>query len=172
MQVACSPICGLEIARSKREKAERVAKAVDRKETRARLKAKKEESRGYWLNLAQTEFNKFIRLRDQLAGHACISSGRPLDWSGNAVDAGHFRSRGSAPHMRFVEENVHAQSKYDNRYRQGNAPGYRLGLIARIGLEAVEALEADQEPRKYTIAALKRIKETYAAKVRALKGEK
>jgi hypothetical protein len=168
----CSPAHGAILGAAKLEKAKAKEQAADRKETRAKLKEKKEEKRGYWLELAQKEFNSFIRLRDQIAGHACISSGRPLNWSGNQVDAGHFRSRGSAPHMRFVEENVHAQSKYENRYMSGNAPGYRVGLIARIGLEAVEALEADQEPRRYTIDDLKAIKQTYADKVRALKGEK
>jgi hypothetical protein len=114
-------------------------------------------------------FNQFIRLRDQIAGHACISSGRALDWSGNAVDAGHFRSVGSAPHLRFNEDNCHAQSKHDNQYKSGNAIDYRLGLIARIGLERVEALESDQTARRYTIDDLKRIKAEYGAKLRELK---
>jgi hypothetical protein len=48
-------------------------------------------------------------------------------------------------------------------------PRARLGLIARIGLEAVEALESDQEPRKYTIDDLKAIKTKYSALMRAMK---
>jgi len=140
---------------------------LDKRETRAKLIEKK--GRGYWIAAAQKEFNTFIRLRDQLAGHPCISSGRPLNWTGNAVDAGHYRSRGSAPHLRFDERNCHAQSKQENRYASGNVVDYRLGLIARIGLESVEVLEADQESRKWSIDDLKQIKATYAAKVRELK---
>ncbi len=167
MQKVCDWGCALSLAISDRAKAEKRELAKEKRETRAKLIEKK--GRGYWMAAAQKEFNTFIRLRDQLAGHPCISSGRPLNWTGNAVDAGHYRSRGSAPHLRFDERNCHAQSKQENRYASGNVVDYRLGLIARIGLEAVEALECDQEPRKWSIDDLKQIKATYAAKVRALK---
>lgn len=139
----------------------------ERRETKEKLLDKK--GRGYWIAQAQAAFNAFVRERDRLAGHPCISSGRPLDWTGNAVDAGHYRSRGSAPHLRFDERNCHAQSKQENRYASGNVVGYRLGLIARIGLEAVEALESDQESRKWSIDDLKAIKKEYTARVRELK---
>lgn len=46
---------------------------------------------------------------------------------------------------------------------------YRRGLIARIGLEAVESLEADQEPRKHTIDELRALKALYKQKLKALK---
>ena len=46
---------------------------------------------------------------------------------------------------------------------------YRVGLIKRIGLEAVESLEADQTPKKYTIAELRAIKAHYVAKLKELK---
>ena len=140
---------------------------AERKEIRAKRESIK--TRAQWMREAQQAFNKFIRLRDQIAGHACISSGQPLDWSGNNVDAGHYRSTGSAPHLRFDERNCHAQSKKDNRYLSGNAVDYRIGLIARIGLESVELLEADQTQRKYTIEELKQIISTYRAKTKELK---
>jgi hypothetical protein len=87
---------------------------------------------------------------------------------GGAVDAGHYRSRGSAPHLRFDERNVHAQRKQCNRYDSGNVVGYRIGLIERIGLEAVEALECDQTSRDHSIEALKAIKAKYSALAREL----
>ncbi len=127
------------------------------------------KSRADHLREAQQAFNAFIRERDRLAGYPCISSGRPLDWNGNAVDAGHYRSTGAAPHLRFDERNCHAQSKQENRYLSGNAADYRIGLIARIGLAAVEALEADNTVRKYTVEDLKQIKATYRAKLLELK---
>lgn len=159
---ACSPACAIVVAADER-------KRLDAKQTRERKAALK--TRGDHLKEAQAAFNAFIRARDQLAGHPCISSGRPLDWSGNAVDAGHYRSVGSAPHLRFNEDNVHAQSKHDNQYKSGNAIDYRLGLIARIGLARVEALESDNTPRKYTVDDLKAIKATYRAKLKMLKGQ-
>ncbi|RMX08511.1 ninG protein [Corticibacter populi] len=158
-QKVCSPRCAAK--QVKQEKALERAKIRTRKEAIKTLPVLKAE--------AQREFNAFIRLRDRLAGYACISSGRPLDWSGNGVDAGHYRSVGAAPHLRFNERNCHAQSKKDNQWLAGNAVDYRIGLIARIGLAAVEALEADNRVKKWTRDELIEIRDIYRAKVRALK---
>ena len=139
-----------------------IGSTKDKTERRAD-KAKRErlKTRSDWIKDAQREFNGYIRARDKAAGHPCISSGRPLDWSGNAVDAGHFRSVGAAPHLRFDERNCHAQSKHDNQYKSGNAVDYRIGLIGRIGLEAVEALEADNRIHKWQRDELMAIKALY-----------
>jgi hypothetical protein len=166
-QAVCNYACGLAIKDVNQEKARKALVDVGRKEVKAQKE--KLKSRGEHMREAQIAFNAYIRMRDQLAGHACISSGKPLDWSGNAVDAGHYRSVGSAPHLRFDERNCHAQSKQDNRFLSGNAVDYRIGLIARIGLEAVDALEADQSVRKYTVDDLKSIKAHYRALARELK---
>lgn len=158
--------CRVSYANSVAEKSKKAREKKERQEHRE--KKEKLKTRSDWMKEAQATFNKFIRIRDQLAGHRCISSGRVLDWSGNAVDAGHYRSRGSAPHLRFDERNCHAQSKQDNRYLAGNAIDYRLGLIERIGLKEVEALEADQTPRKFGIEDLKQIIIQYKAKIKEL----
>jgi hypothetical protein len=165
----CSPTCALELGRATRLKAAKTAQAQDKRETKAKLE--KMKARGQWIAEAQAALNAFIRARD--AGKPCICCGRTRDSSqttGGIWDAGHFRSRGSAPHLRFDERNVHAQLKYCNRYASGNMAGYRLGLIERIGLEAVEALESDQTPRKWSIEDLRAIKAEYAAKAKALRG--
>jgi hypothetical protein len=163
-------VCSWQCSLAKVEKDKEKAAADARRQSRAEDRKRKEEmkTRSDWMRETQIEFNKFIRLRDQLAGHPCISSGKPLDWSGNGADAGHYRSVGSAPHLRFNEKNCHAQSKQDNRYLAGNAVDYRVGLIARIGLEAVKALEADQEPRRYSIDELKALKAHYKALTKQL----
>ena len=168
-QSVCSPACAIIDAPRHQEKARKSLAQVERKEIKVRKE--KLKSRGDHMREAQQAFNEFIRARDQAAGHPCISSGKPLDWSGNAVDAGHYRSVGSAPHLRFDERNCHAQSKQDNRFLSGNAVDYRIGLIARIGQEAVDALEADQSVRKYTIEEIKAIKAEYRSKTRELKRE-
>ncbi|MDP5582360.1 recombination protein NinG [Pseudomonas aeruginosa] len=166
-QRVCSPACALAI-KDKHAKPARKAIA-DRERREVRVRKEKLKSRSDHLREAQQAFNEFIRWRDRIAGHACISSGLPLDWSGNQTDAGHYRSTGAAPHLRFNENNCHAQRKLDNRYLSGNAVDYRVGLIARIGLAAVEELEADNSVRKYTVEDLKAIKAHYRAKVRELK---
>ncbi|MGN8259492.1 recombination protein NinG [Pseudomonas sp. SMSB3] len=168
-QKVCSPACALAMAKD--PKLQKVAAKAITKQKRQDLQERREKlkTKGEHLREAQQAFNAYIRERDRLAGYACISSGRPLDWNGNAVDAGHYRSTGAAPHLRFDENNCHAQSKHDNRYLSGNVAEYRLGLIQRIGLAAVEALEADQAPRRYTIEDLQAIKATYRQKLKDLR---
>lgn len=156
------------------------AAKVKAKSAAAKVKAEKAQDRATRERLkgipdliqeADKVFADFIRLRDKIAGHACISSGRPLDWSGNQTDAGHYRSRGAASHLRYHEDNCHAQSKHDNRFLAGNAVDYRIGLIARIGLARVEALEADNKPHKWTKEELIGIRDKYRAMVNAMKKE-
>nr|DAF69911.1 MAG TPA: NinG recombination protein [Caudoviricetes sp.] len=166
-QAVCSPKCALATVEVQKAKEKKSLAQAGRRDIKVRKEALK--SRGDHIREAQQAFNEYIRTRDQAAGHLCISSGKPLDWSGNAVDAGHYRSVGSAPHLRFDERNCHAQSKQDNRFLSGNAVDYRIGLIARIGQEAVDALESDQSVRKYTVDEIKAIKATYRAKTRELK---
>lgn len=166
-QAVCSPKCALATVEVQKAKEKKSLAQAGRRDIKVRKEALK--SRGDHMREAQQAFNEYIRTRDQAAGHLCISSGKPLDWSGNAVDAGHYRSVGSAPHLRFDERNCHAQSKQDNRFLSGNAVDYRIGLIARIGQEAVDALEADQSVRKYTVEQIKGIKTYYRAKTRELK---
>jgi hypothetical protein len=48
---------------------------------------------------------------------------------------------------------------------------YRIGLIQRIGREAVEALESAQAPKHYTVEDLKQIRDTYRAKCKELEKE-
>ena len=166
-QAVCSPKCALATVEVQKAKEKKSLAQAGRRDIKVRKEALK--SRGDHMREAQQAFNEYIRTRDQAAGHLCISSGKPLDWSGNAVDAGHYRSVGSAPHLRFDERNCHAQSKQDNRFLSGNAVDYRIGLIARIGQEAVDALESDQSVRKYTVEEIKAIKAEYRAKTRKLK---
>lgn len=148
-------------------KAARAAAKVERAETRRRKEAIK--TIPVLIKEAQHAFNAFIRARDQ--EQPCICCGRPLGDGdvGGAFDAGHYRSTGSASHLRFHEHNVHAQRKQCNRYGAGRAVDYRIGLISRIGLEAVEALEAQNVPHKWTREELIQIRDTYRAKLKELR---
>ena len=165
LQSVCSIPCSLKIAREKTQKTIKEKDRQDKKAVREKLDAMK--TKPELLKLAQIAFNAFIRARD--ADKPCISCGKPPSAQTNQTDAGHFRSVGSAPHMRFVENNVHGQCKHCNQYLAGNVLAYRKGLIERIGLEAVEALEADQTPRKYTHDELRDLAASYRAKLRELK---
>ena len=155
-----------ERSKAKREKAERIAEIASTKILREKLKTKRD-----WTKEAQIAFNAFIRERDK--GRTCICCDKHLQAErvGGGFDCGHYRSVGSAPHLRFDERNAHGQDKQCNRWGSGRAVDYRVGLIKRIGLEAVESLEADQTPKKYTIAELRAIKAHYVAKLKELKNE-
>lgn len=169
MQIVCLD-CVVPYVQAQNAKKRAAAIKADRKETRERLAAMKRLPD--LIREAQVEFNKFIRARD--AEKPCICCGQPLGEGdvGGAYDCGHYRSTGSASHLRFDERNAHAQRKVCNRWGAGRAVDYRLGLIHRLGLAVVEALEADNTPHKWTREELIAIKETYRAKARALKAEK
>lgn len=163
----CAVTFGRNDAEKKKKAQERIVEKSKRQELRERKE--KQKSRPALLKEAQKAFNAFIRERDKQAGHTCISSGRPLDWSGNATDAGHYRSVGAAYHLRFDERNCHAQSKHDNKYLAGNVVEYRINLIQRIGFDAVEALENDNTPRHWTAEDIRNIRDEYLEKLRELK---
>lgn len=160
--IACTPKCALSLAAAAREK-----------KAKADYQRRKEaiKTRSDHMKAAQVEFNKFVRTRD--AGKSCICCPAPLQSAavGGGFDCGHYRSVGSAPHLRFDERNAHGQTKQCNRYGAGRAVDYRLGLIARIGLAEVEALEAEQGGGKWTVDELVAIKLKYRAKTKALLAE-
>ena len=167
MQSCCSIPCAIAHGQKRRAKEERIAQIADRKVVKARkdqLKTIRD-----WTKEAQIAFNAFIRARD--AGKPCICCGEPLESGsvGGSFDCGHYRSVGSAPHLRFDERNAHGQRKQCNRYGAGRAVDYRIGLIARIGQSSVDAIESDQEPKRYTIEELKAIKALYVSKLKELR---
>jgi hypothetical protein len=167
MQKVCSPLCALEVSRQATEKKKAKEAQEDRKKTREKLDAMR--TKPQLVKVAQTAFNAFIRARD--AKKPCISCGKPPSSESNSTDCGHFRSVGSAPHMRFVEDNAAGQCKHCNQYLAGNVLAYRKGLIERIGLARVEQIESDQTVRKYTKEGLQEIARHYNAEARRLKKE-
>lgn len=166
LQVACSPECARTIAQRSREKAERRQAMIERRQTREKLEAMKTVPQ--LIAEADRAFCAFIRARD--AGKPCICCGgtaRSSSLTGGEWDAGHFRSRGAASHIRYDERNCHAQLKQCNR-RAFDVAAYRRNLIGRIGLAAVEDLEHDNRAHKWTRDELRQIRDTYRAKQREL----
>lgn len=152
-QSVCSPLCAYEKAVADR-------KTKERKEYRVKKEALK--TRKEWLNEAQAIFNKWVRLRDK--NLPCVSCGAiEASW-----DAGHYRSVGAAPGLRFNPDNVHKQCVHCNQHKSGNAIEYRIGLCNRIGAERVEALEQNNEIIKWTIEDAKQKKAEYRVKIKEL----
>ena len=163
-QAVCSPACALIDGPRHAPKAR---KALDQIE-RAEIKVRKEKlkSRADHLKDTQQAFNAWIRARD--AGQPCISCGTTADVQ---YCAGHYRTTAAAPELRFEPLNVNLQCNRNcNMGKSGNLLGYRLGLIKKIGVEAVEWLEGPHEAKKYTIEELKAMTADYRAKTRELKG--
>jgi len=164
LQKVCSPLCALEVSRQATEKKKAKEAQEERKKTREKLDAMR--TKPQLVKVAQTAFNAFVRARD--ADKPCISCGKPPSTESNQTDASHYRSVGSAPHMRFVEENCHASCKHCNQFLAGNHVEYRKGLIERIGLNALERVESDQTVRKYTKEGLVEIARYYNSEAKRL----
>jgi hypothetical protein len=149
-------VCGLQCAVIAAESAK--AKQVRKEYRSAKQKMK---SRADWLREAQAAFNRYIRLRDH--DKPCISCGRQHQGQWHA---GHYRSVGACPELRFEELNVHKQCAPCNDHLSGNIVEYRRGLIERIGIYQVEWLEGNHEAKKYTIEEIKAIKAEYTHKAK------
>ena len=160
LQVVCCPSCAISYAKVSRERKESLESRLNRKEAKEKLK-----SRADWLKEVQAVFNAYIRERDR--DLPCISSGRTK----GAWDAGHYRSVGSCPELRFHPLNCHKQSVHDNQHLHGNLIDYRKGLMGRIGIELVEWLEGYHEPKHYSVDDLKALKSEYKAKLKGLQNE-
>lgn len=153
-----------------RRDAAKVAKRKERAE-RAALKARREALMRVsdLLPVVQAAANAYIRERDR--DLPCISCGRhniadPL--TGGAWDCGHYRSVGAAKHLRFDVRNMAKQCKHCNRDLAGNVVEYRRGLVARIGVDEVVALENDNRVHKWSVYELRELLEWFRAARRAL----
>jgi len=165
----CSVDCGYKLARAKQAKAYKA-------ETRAMKKALTDTDRAHWIKKAQAAFNPFIRERDR--DKPCVSCGvvNPPITTGGQWDAGHFKTRGAYPELRFNEDNCHKQCKKCNGGSNNHSSKAKTvseyfedELIKRIGIERVEALKAPHPPAKWTIEQLKEIEADYKQKLRQLR---
>lgn len=116
--------------------------------------------KSYQREKAQAAFNSFIRIRD--FGEPCISCGLYKE----IVDAGHYRSVGAAPELRFDEDNCHGQCRECNGFKSGNQQAYRENLIEKIGADRVDALETERGVQRRFHDDFLVIRRTYEAKVR------
>lgn len=170
-QAVCSPTCALA---TKDENLPKARKAIaDRERREIKVRKEKLKSRAEHMRDAQQAFNEWVRLRD--ADLPCIScDSLPSDHdliTGSRWDAGHYRSVGACPELRFEPLNVHRQCVKCNRNLSGNAVEYRIRLVQRIGADQVQWLEGPHQACKHTIDELKAITATYRAKARELKRE-
>ncbi|URM24025.1 recombination protein NinG [Leclercia adecarboxylata] len=149
-----------EAAKRIREKRQAEKESRDRQAKR-RLEVK---PLSYFRDQAQQAFNEFIRYRDR--HHPCISCGRHHD---GQYHAGHFRTTGANPELRFNEDNCHRQCAPCNNHLSGNLIAYRPALIAKIGQARFDSLMGPHELPKWKRDDYIRIRDEYRAKLKELK---
>lgn len=161
-QKVCGWACGLAIAPANQVQARKALADVERREIKVRKE--KLKSRADHLKDTQVAFNAWVRERD--TGLPCVSCGRHHN---GQWQAGHFRSAGGHPELRFEPMNVWRQCAPCNTHKSGDLLNYRIELIKRIGADLVDWLEGPHEPKKFTIDDLKAMTTDYRAKTRELK---
>ncbi|QLG93542.1 recombination protein NinG [Pseudomonas yamanorum] len=161
-QAVCSPACAMIDAPRHAPKAKKAIAQVER----AKIKVRKEKlkSRADHLKDTQQAFNAWVRARD--AALPCVSCGRHHQ---GKYDAGHYRTVGSNPALRFEPLNCHKQCSPCNTQLSGDIVNYRINLVQKIGAEAVAWIEGPHEAKKYTVEELKAMTADYRAKTRELK---
>jgi hypothetical protein len=135
-------------------------RAADKRHAAKKQKIR-DEDRGYWLKKAQASFNAFIRARDK--NLPCISCGRHHT---GQYHAGHYRTVGANPELRFEELNCHKQCSACNNYLSGNLVNYRINLLEKIGENSLDWVEGPHDPKRYTIEELKEIDKGYREKAK------
>jgi hypothetical protein len=148
-------------AQAARASAEARAAKADRKETKIKLQALKGLS--YWEGRAQHAVNTYIRARDE--GDGCISCG--ITYS-TVWQAGHYIAVGANSTLRYLEDNIHLQCVVCNHHKGGNVGPYRINLLAKIGQERVETLEAWHAPVKSTIEQCQVIEAEFKRKLKVV----
>lgn len=168
-QAVCSPACAMIDAPRHEPKARKALADIERREIKVRKE--KLKTRADRLREAQAAVNEYVRLRDaHLPCISCDSSPNDNDlMTGSRWDAGHYRSVGACPELRFEPLNIHRQCVKCNRNLSGNAVEYRIRLVQRIGAEKVAWLEGLHAPCKYTVEEIKAIKAKYRAMTKELK---
>ena len=107
-----------------------------------------------------TVFSEYIRKKnaDSRGYVTCITSGRKYHYS--EVDAGHFISRKEMS-TRWHEDNVHPQSRYDNRYRYGKQYEYGLALDRKKKGLAKRLYKLSKQTVKYSVNDLQDLLDKY-----------
>ena len=161
----CCPEHGAQYALQELDKNREKKRAAKEKSDRAEWRKRKAAVKPlrHWEDVTRRVVNDYIRERDY--DLPCISCGTfdTVQW-----EAGHYRSRGKASHLRYTEDNINKQCHHCNVQLSANQQQYRIHLIRKIGPERVEALENNNTPHRYTIEELEAIRKHYSALRRQL----
>lgn len=157
----CSPKCALALVQKAKVKKWAKEKVEYRKENKKIIE---------WIKEAQASINTYVRLRDHhLPCISCNSYRTDDNLHGSNWHAGHYRSTGSAPHLRFNLINIRKQCAHCNNFLSGNVVEYRKNLLELIGPEKLEALETNNGYKKYNREYCERVKRIFNKKAKMKK---
>lgn len=159
--------CATYYAQAKSEKTRAKAKKLkvkqEKKSHSAAKRKLKNEDKSFQLKKTQRIFNSYIRCRDE--HYPCISCSR---FHSGQYHAGHYRSVGGNPELRFNTRNCHKQCAPCNNNLSGNICNYRLGLVDRYSSGYVDYLEGPHPAKRYTIDNLKTLQHWFNRKTKRL----
>jgi hypothetical protein len=172
MKEFCSVDCGYALSRHKqRQKWAREAREYRKAEKASKAKITDQEGPA---KSARMAVHGFIAVRDM--DKPCIVHGHNCQNADAGFDAGHFRSVGSAPELRFNTWNIHKQCRLSNRgahnrkrYRASVDRLYEAGLVERIGQERVDWLKGPHKPNQYRAKDFERIARIFRKRTRIYK---
>lgn len=146
---------------SEKQKKQRIKKD---KQLHAKAKRElKDNDKSFQIKKTQEIFNKYIRVRD--ADRPCCSCSRH---HAGQYHAGHYKSVGAHPELRFDERNCYKQCSACNNKLSGNIINYRINLVKRFGEEFISELEGPHKQKKYTLDELKKLQKEFTQKTKDL----
>ena len=169
-QKVCDLTCAIEWGRKERHREALQRDAQNKKRMEVLCKdrdAKKTLSAA--VRNAQIAINEYCRIRDH--GKPCISCGKMKPHT-----AGHHRSVGSCPELRFDLRNINGQCQGCNmghiRKFQDDTIGerYREGVRERYGQARVDYIEGPHPAKQYRLDDLNRIRRIFKRKAKLYRG--
>jgi len=152
---------GIEFRYKNQLKAKKVVEASQKKQANKEKKERRFELLTYAQRIqeARKVFQKWIRERDK--DLPCVSCGTHYceEWHGS-----HYKNANEYSELIFNEHNVNKSCLQCNKFKHGNKESYRVELVKRIGIEAVEALDnaTPNKVFKYSNEQLKEIIKKYS----------
>ena len=148
VQAFCDVEHYIEYAVTNRKALAKKGKQIIEKKEKTRLQQRKKELRPlkWWQDELQRVINKYIvHVRDK--DKPCCTCGTTNP--DIKYDAGHYRTRGSSPELRYELLNIHKQCSVQcNQYGSGMRAEYRDFIVNTYGNETLEWLDGKHKTLK------------------------
>ena len=146
----CVIDCAVEYASKKGKVLTKKRGAVERKKRKEGLRTRTD-----WYSILQKLVNQYVnKVRDE--GKPCCTCGTTNNIK---YDAGHYRTRGACPELRFQLTNIHRQCSVQcNQHGSGMRAEYREFIVAEYNQEHLEWLDGHHPSLKEQFPNIEDIK--------------